>query len=290
MARALKRAGYSIDLVVARRASSAKRAAKILGPSVQSATIGQLFKRRKLLSSSNLILICTPDDEIERVAQQIAKVLSECSVTDRATALHASGALPSKVLKPLKDIGFAIGSIHPLISIADINSPVSIFSGAYFSVEGDRAAVQAARLIVKALGGHGFTIGTKMKPLYHAAAVMASGNVVALYDVAIGMMKQCGLSAKKAGEALMPLLATAVDNLKVNSPTDALTGPFARRDIETARKHLNSLAENDLSEATAIYLALARHALKMAASKNSSSANADAIAKLLSQFQHTGAR
>ena len=47
----------------------------------------------------------------------------------RAICWHASGAIPSSVLKPLKDAGAEIGSIHPAKSFADPASAAETFAG-----------------------------------------------------------------------------------------------------------------------------------------------------------------
>lgn len=292
LARALNHAGYRIDLMVARHAASAARAAKLLENETESTTFRQLMNQpSESLFHANLILICTPDDAIAKVAGRLSEILPKRKASGGPpVALHTSGALSSKVLEPLVRAGFAIGSIHPLISVAAITSPISIFSGAHFCVEGAPAGVRAARSIVAALHGRSFTVDTEVKPLYHAAAVMASGNVVALLDVGIDLLKRCGLGANEAKRALLPLLESTIENLKAGSPAAALTGPFARGDIETARKHLDSLMANKLSEAIAIYIALGEHALKISQAARPSLPNSDAIATLLSQFQHSRAR
>ena len=101
-------------------------------------------------------------------------------------ALHTSGALSAEVLGPLREKGWHTGSIHPLISVTDRTE--GGLEGAVWSVEGDNAALRVAKSIVRDLGGKSFSIRSEDKPLYHAAAVMASGNVVALFDVALEML------------------------------------------------------------------------------------------------------
>ena len=72
--------------------------------------------------------------------------------------------------------------------------------------------------IVRDLGGKSFSIRTEDKPLYHAAAVMVSGNVVALFDVALEMLGDCGLDRKTARAVLLPLIASTVRSLQTKSP------------------------------------------------------------------------
>ena len=44
------------------------------------------------------------------------------------------------------------------------------------------------------VGGRSFTVETKKKALYHAAAVLTSGHTVALFDLAARLLVRCGLS------------------------------------------------------------------------------------------------
>lgn len=103
------------------------------------------------------------------------------------------------------------------------------------------------------------------KPLYHAAAVMASGNVTALFDVAIEMLSECGLTRRQAQNALLPLLASAVRNLEELDPARALTGTFARGDLETVKCHLSSLKNNQA--ALEIYRLMGLRSLELASSR-----------------------
>ena len=99
--------------------------------------------------------------------------------------MHTSGALASDVLEPLRNAGFAAGSLHPLVSISESRSGAELLTGAFFSVEGDPAAVRVGRSIVSDLGGESFKIDSRHKALYHAAAVTASPNTTALFDIAL---------------------------------------------------------------------------------------------------------
>ncbi|NLG83577.1 MAG: DUF2520 domain-containing protein, partial [Firmicutes bacterium] len=92
-------------------------------------------------------------------------------------------------------------------------------------------------------------------PLYHAAAVMASNYLVALFDVAVGLFTRLGLTPGAAQESLWPLIDATLDNLRTLGPEKALTGPISRADLGTVRTHLLRLAEHDEKVAT-VYRAL----------------------------------
>ena len=81
---------------------------------------------------------------------------------------------------------------------------------------------------------------------------MVSGNVTALFDVALEMLVQCGLSRKTARSVLLPLIASTVHNLETKDPAEALTGTFSRGDMETVKRHLGAQKRN-LAEALELY-------------------------------------
>ena len=118
-----------------------------------------------------------------------------------------------------------------------------------------------AKSIVRDLGGKSFSIRSEDKPLYHAAAVMTSGNVVALFDVALEMLGQCGLTPKTARSILLPLIASTVRSLETKDPVQALTGTFSRGDVETVKRHLDALKNN--KDALDLYRLLGRRSLKL---------------------------
>jgi len=266
---ALHHAGHRIEIVVSRHVATSRRASAAVNSRSLAATIAQLQDKDSLvfrkLCSSDLIIIATPDVAIEPVATRLAALVGNevTAATKNRTVLHTSGALSSRVLNPLRLAGFASGSLHPLVSVSDAKSSRGIFRGVYFCVEGDAHAVRLARTLVSQLSGRSFTIKSESKPLYHAAAVMTSGHVVALFDLALLMLRKCGLSSRDAQRVFMPLLRSTTTNLEKNTPARALTGPYARGDFETARKHLSALQESGLDDVNEIYRVLARHSLAL---------------------------
>ena len=253
LAVALARRGYSIRSLLARRAQKARYAAGLLDEEVQVLAAKQL---RSLLPA-DVFLITVPDDQIARVAAELS------GLKFTATALHTSGALSAEVLAPLRERGWRIGSVHPLMSVSDAREGEAALRGGYWSVEGDQTALRVAKAIVKDLGGRSFSIRSEDKPLYHAAAVMVSGNVTALFDVALEMLVQCGLTRKAARSVLLPLIASTVHNLETKDPAQALTGTFSRGDVETVKRHLAALKKGELADALELYRLLGKRSLKL---------------------------
>jgi len=210
-------------------------------------------KELQSLKPAGVFLITVPDDQIASVAEEMSRL------EFTATALHTSGALSSDVLLPLRKRGWHTGSIHPLLSVSNPGDPIE--GGAFWSVEGDKAAVRLGKAIVRELGGRSFFIRSEDKPLYHAAAVMVSGNVTALFDVALEMLAECGIKRTTARNILLPLIASTVRNLETKDPAHALTGTFSRGDLETVKRHLAALKRNQ--DALELYRLLGKRSLKL---------------------------
>ena len=209
--------------------------------------------------SSDVIFITTQDSHIVAAAGALAK-----KVMSSPIVFHTSGSYSSSILDELKKAGSRTGSVHPLVSISKPELGPDRFRNAFFCVEGDPAAVEMGKQIVADLGGRPFSIDTKFKTLYHASAVTACGHLVALFDAAVEMMTKCGLSADESKNILMPLVTSTVQNLNEQSTAAALTGTFARADIETFTRHLTALNENVSDDLLEIYLLLGERSLELA--------------------------
>jgi len=209
--------------------------------------------------SSDVIFITTQDSHIVAAAGALAK-----KVMSSPIVFHTSGSYSSSILDELKKAGSRTGSVHPLVSISKPELGPDRFRNAFFCVEGDPAAVEMGKQMVADLGGRPFSIDTKFKTLYHASAVTACGHLVALFDAAVEMMTKCGLSADESKNILMPLVTSTVQNLNEQSTAAALTGTFARADIETFTRHLTALNENVSDDLLEIYLLLGERSLELA--------------------------
>src|SRR5262245_34237457 len=266
---ALSRSGYEVKLVVTRRAGHARRAARLIHRGTVGLSASELRRlspnTRGLLTQSSVIVIATPDDEIATVAVEIATGLKRKGFSGRPkVALHTSGALPAKVLEPMRPLGFSVGSFHPLISISDSKTGAEWLTRAFFSVEGDAAAVRAAKRMARDLGGRAFVVTRDAKALYHAAALMSSPNLTALIDISLEMLSRCGLTANQSRKVLLPLIRSTLDNLETQNPSQALTGTFKRGDVATVRRHLEAISNEGLFDALEAYVLLGRRSLKLA--------------------------
>lgn len=254
---------YSIDNLIYRGDSQRAEAIAALSHGIAATTLDVV---------SDIVFIATQDAEIAAVSKELASKL-----TGKPYIFHTSGALSSKVLDDLTAIGCKTGSIHPLVSVSNAEAGPERFKGSYFCVEGNADAVKLAKEIVTALGGIPFSVDTNFKTLYHAAAVTACGHLVALFDAAVEMMTKCGLSEDESKKILLPLVKSTVQNIGEHSTAAALTGTFARADIETFVEHLKVLNTNVSDELLEIYLLLGERSLELAAKQGVSSDRIDSL-------------
>lgn len=246
---------YRIENLIARNLTNAK---KILDKFEQKPVVCRFNELDTI--SSEIIFITTQDSEIKGIVSHLSKK----SLRENTYIFHTSGSLSSEILNELKEKNCIIGSIHPLVSVSDSFLGVKRFINAYFCLEGELKAVRLAEQIVRELGGKAFSIETKYKSLYHASAVMACGHIVALIDASMELLIKCGLEANMAKEVLKPLIKSTVENVFEQNNSEALTGTFARADLDTLAKHIETIRENSTKDILEIYLNLGDRSLQLA--------------------------
>ncbi len=234
LGRRLRELGWKMGSVVTRSEASARRAVRFIGAGKPCAGM-----TRQILASP-VILIATPDDEIPGVAQQLARIGAE--ELRGKVVLHTSGALDSRVLDTAREHGAAVGSMHPLQSFSGVTVPS--LEGKVFAVEGDARAVRVARQITRALGGSPVRITGSKKVLYHAAAAMAAGHVLAVEEAATQLLISLGMRRSEAVRALLPLTRQVLENFERLGPRAAWTGPLSRGDYKVVKAHLEALRDS----------------------------------------------
>jgi predicted short-subunit dehydrogenase-like oxidoreductase (DUF2520 family) len=263
LGRGLRERGWKVHSVVTRSRATAKRAVRAIGGGSPRYSISG----QELVPP--VILIAVPDSAIPEVAEELAA--AQWPQKAKRVVLHTSGAWPSGILAPLRQFGASVGSVHPLQSFSGIGSPN--LEGCIFAVEGDSGATRVARSIARALDGRILPLDPAAKPLYHAAATMAAGQVLAELEAAIQIFASLGMKRREALRALLPLTRQVLENLERLGPRPAWTGPLARGDFSVIEAHENSLGSWPGEYLTA-YRALNRLSARLL-SRNPESAQAE---------------
>jgi predicted short-subunit dehydrogenase-like oxidoreductase (DUF2520 family) len=234
LGRRLREQGWKIGAVVTRSQASARRAVRFIGAGKACAGM-----TRQILAS-RVILIATPDDEIAVVARELVRIGGE-ELRGRVV-LHTSGARDSGVLEAVQARGAMVGSMHPLQSFSGVSMPS--LEGKVFAIDGETQAVRVARQIARALGGSPVHIAGSKKILYHAAATMAAGHLLAVEEAATHLLLSLGMRRSEAVRALLPLTRQVLENFETLGPRAAWTGPLSRGDYQVVRAHLDALQES----------------------------------------------
>jgi len=218
---------------------------------------GRELKPVEALRTAEAIWIAVPDRAIASVAARLAELGAPPA---GSLVLHTSGFHASTELAPLAARGATVGSAHPLQSFADPAAGAEALEATRWFVEGDDP--ERISSFVERLGGRATCLEASAKPLYHAAAAIASNGLVTVIDLALAVAEAAGIERADALDALRPLVEGSVANVARVGLPDALTGPIARGDIETVRGHVDALAR--IPEIGAIYAALGRHTVDIA--------------------------
>jgi predicted short-subunit dehydrogenase-like oxidoreductase (DUF2520 family) len=267
---ALARRGWTPMAVVDRDGRAAREGRRLIGGGRASTAAAAAAAARGPL------IIAVPDGEVRRAASELARAGGPWP--ERAV-FHTSGILPAAVLAPLARLGARTASLHPIQTFPRRDTPGSVFTGISWGLEGDGAAIETGRAIVRSLRGHILLLSAENKVLYHAACALASNALVALEWTAENVLSEAGIAADAAAAALAPLVQGTLQNVKTLGPAGALTGPVLRGDVATVRKHLEALKGEP--EAREIYAALAKNVLRLAEKRGLAEDRARSLRRLL---------
>lgn len=152
--------------------------------------------------------------------------------------------------------------MHPLQTCPTVTSAVARIPGSAFAITADdRQALDLGMRIARDVGGTPFALDDAHRPLYHAAAVLASNDLVVLTALAMRALEAAGIERPAA--VLAPLQRASLENLASVEPGDALTGPVQRGDAVTVERNLRALS-SALPASVAAYVALADAAVELA--------------------------
>jgi predicted short-subunit dehydrogenase-like oxidoreductase (DUF2520 family) len=171
---------------------------------------------------SDVVLLCVPDGAIADAAAQV--------VGGRLVG-HCSGATTLAPLAPHEAF-----SMHPLMTVVDDRAR---FTGAGCAIAGaTRRATETATELATLLGMRPVTVRDEDRALYHAAASIASNHLVTIEGLAEALFARAGVPR----DLFVPLVRASVESWADHGAARALTGPIARKDEETVRRHRSAMA------------------------------------------------
>jgi len=275
----LKQAGYTVTAVAARSVASASFAVFFIGAGEPLTDVA------KAASQAEIVFITTPDRSIKEVCEAIA---AGGGFRAGALAIHTSGAHSLGLLDAAKAAGADRVVLHPLQSLASREQGAQNLPGSFFRIEADPAALEAARGLVKALGGRELLLpqwnaDQDSVALYHAGAVAVSNYFVALIDYGLAFYQSLGADKQEALNAVLPLIRGTLHNIETLGIPDALTGPIMRGDAQTVRNHLEAMQKRT-PELISLYRELARRTVSVARGRGS--ITQDTAEELLILLEH----
>ncbi len=257
-----ERQGIKLMAVSSRSDGSLERARKALGE--KAAGIFLTKNNIEAASIADCILICTPDDTIKRVCAEIFKE-KKSNHSKKYYVIHFSGSKSLKVLDAARAAGAEVASVHPLKSFASIKEAIKTLPGTVFGLTySSKKSKELAEKLVKCLGGETILVDDNKKPLYHAAACVASNYLVTLLDYAVKIHQKIGINPKDSLKGLMNLTEGTLKNIKKMGTNKSLTGPIARGDTGTIREHTDSFKEFFTDEELLIYKIMGIETAKIA--------------------------
>ncbi len=245
--------GYPVIAAASKTVTSAEAlAARIIGCTVFHAA-------QSVADQAKLVFITTPDDVI-------AKVANEINWHDNQFVVHCSGAHSTDILESATKQGATTGCLHPLQTFAGIAQAINNIPGSTFAIEAEGPLFSILKNMATTLNGEWVELKAGDKVLYHAAAVFACNYLVTLVKMATDLWQTFNVPQEKATQALLPLLRGTLNNIENIGLPNCLTGPIARGDLGTIKKHISAL-ETDNQLLLNMYKALGSHTIPIALNK-----------------------
>ncbi|MGB6245401.1 MAG: DUF2520 domain-containing protein [Gordonia sp. (in: high G+C Gram-positive bacteria)] len=264
LGQALLAAGHDVSAVVARSPQSAARAAQRL-PSARVADIPDIA------AGSQLILLAVPDTRLSEVVDELAVARPAAGTI----VAHTAGAHGVDILAPLAALGAITVALHPAMTFVGTDDDTARLASSCFGItSADEIGDAIAASLVLEMGATPVRIAEADRNLYHASLAHGANNLIALISDALTALTVAiegpvgdrraaatvdGADPGIAQRVLGPLVRASLENVLEMGPA-ALTGPVARDDAATVRRHLAALAALPDTELVDGYRALSARA------------------------------
>ncbi len=194
------------------------------------------FRKLSGDNGPEVIIIATRDAAIAPTSKLAVQVAGP----NLRLIVHTAGSLPSSILPKRK--GVLRLTLHPIQSFPKADATL-LSNISFMAASKDSAAIKWAKNFTKALQASDLLrLSDDALPLYHAMLVFAGNFATLLGGVVEELSARLGIAPKRIKKAIAPLMLNSVRNVLNDSAKHVLTGPIARKDLATIRRHRKALA------------------------------------------------
>ena len=220
LAKALYKAGYTIEQIVNRTGENAK----LLAQSVNAEWTTDLVQIQK----ADLYIYSVSDSALEEVIR-----LNPCQ---EGLHVHTAGSMPLSIFKGIKTHA---GVLYPMQTFSK-EKEVDFKKVPLFIEASTPEDSSILRQLAESMSNHVFEAGSDQRQQLHLAAVFASKFTNHLFAIAESILNEANLPF----EVLRPLIQETIDKTATLSPREGQTGPAIRRDFNVMEKHLLKLTDH----------------------------------------------
>ncbi len=214
-----------------------------------------LERERPRVDGADVVLLAVPDDAIAGLA---------ASFPAATWLVHLSGATPLAALGAGRTRAFVWHALQTLSGDGGSGQldgvPVTVTAGSAAALE---FALELGRRLALEL----HVLAEVDRPLPHLAAVLAGNGSVTLIAEATRLLGSTGLGPAAAAALLRPLVRSSVERALADAGAGRPvlpTGPVARGDATTVRRHREAIDRLGRPELDLLYVAVARATARLA--------------------------
>ncbi|MBN1160543.1 MAG: DUF2520 domain-containing protein [Dehalococcoidales bacterium] len=195
-----------------------------------------LDSNQAVADAAEIVFITTPDDAIAAVANEVKWRRGQ-------SVVHCSGADSLDILENAGKSGAMVGGFHPLQTFAGVKQAIENIPGSTVALEAEEPLLATLKKMAEDLDCDWIILKAEDKVAYHAAAVFACNYAVTLVKMATDLWDTFSIPQEVAIKALLPLIRGTLHNIETVGIPQCLTGPIARGDKGTIRKHLAEIRQ-----------------------------------------------
>jgi len=241
------------------------------------ATGAKAVNPQGVADSADWVFVTVPDDAIPGVVDNIRWRPGQL-------VIHCSGAGERDLLDVARQAGADTASFHPLFLFAGLPDDAERLGGASIAIDADAPHDAALASFALRLGCTPLKVRAGQRALYHAGANYAASFLLCALHEAATLWEAAGIDRDAAVAAMWPLVDGTLAAARARGLAGALAGPVSRGDGGVIDKHLQALEARGADHA-ALYTALTRRALALAAERGAPSA--DVLADLAARLNPT---